>query len=179
MATWSPERWLQAFDFAAHAHHGQTLRGSDLPYSLHPCAVAMEVTLAIAQRDDIADPDLAVACALLHDVAEDTAVGIAAIRAQFGDAVANGVAALSKDASAGDKPAQMRDSLRRIREQPPEVWMVKLADRVHNLREPPHDWSAERIATYREEARLILAELGAACPVLAVRLRERIAAYAR
>ena len=161
------------------AHHGQALPGSELPYILHPCAVAMEVASAIAQRGDVERPDLAIACALLHDVAEDTKVGIAEIRTAFGDDVAHGVAALSKDPSAGDKPAQMRDSLRRIREQPPEVWMVKLADRVHNLREPPHDWSAEKIERYREEAGLILAELGAACPVLSARLRERIAVYGR
>jgi len=170
---------LRAFELAARAHHGQKLPGGDLPYILHPCAVAMEVTAALAVRDDVAQPDLAVACALLHDVAEDTDVGLDEIRMRFGDAVAQGVAALSKDPAAGDKPAQMRDSLRRIREQPPEVWMVKLADRVHNLREPPHYWTTARIETYREEAKLILTELGEACPVLAERLSSRISNYAR
>ena len=179
MTPWSPDVWHRALELAARAHHGQKLPGSELPYVLHPCAVAMELSLALAQRDDVAQPDLAIACALLHDVVEDTAVGVEEIRAAMGDAVAAGVAALSKDPGAGDKAAQMRDSLRRIREQPPEVWMVKLADRIHNLREPPSYWSPEKIARYRDEAGLILSELGAACPVLSTRLRERLTLYAR
>jgi (p)ppGpp synthase/HD superfamily hydrolase len=137
----------------------------------------MELSLALAQRDDVAQPDLAIACALLHDVVEDTSVGVEEIRRELGDAIAQGVAALSKDPAAGDKPAQMRDSLRRIKLQPPEVWMVKLADRIHNLRVPPHYWSPEKIVRYRDEAGLILAELSPACPVLSSRLRDRIAAY--
>jgi (p)ppGpp synthase/HD superfamily hydrolase len=48
------------------------------------------------------------------------------------------VAALTKNPAVGDKPAQMRDSLERICQCSPEVWMVKLADRINNLREPPH-----------------------------------------
>ncbi len=177
MAAWSPEAWLQAWEFAAQAHHGQRLPGSELPYILHPAAVAMEVCHAIAQRSDVARPDLAVRCALLHDVVEDTAVGIDAVAARFGAEVAAGVAALSKDPAVGDKDAQMRDSLRRIREQPLEIWMVKLADRCHNLREPPHHWTRERIQRYSDEAVVILGELGSACPVLSARLHERIGVY--
>ncbi|MBX7082733.1 MAG: HD domain-containing protein [Nannocystaceae bacterium] len=177
MAAWSPEAWLRAWEFAAQAHHGQALPGSALPYILHPAAVAMEVCVAIALRSDVARPDLAVTCALLHDVVEDTEVGVDEVAARFGPDVAAGVAALSKDPAAGDKDAQMRDSLRRIREQPAEIWMVKLADRCHNLREPPPHWTRDRIHHYCDEAVLILAELGSACPVLAARLHERIAAY--
>ena len=179
MTSWSPDLWLRAFEFAAQAHHGQELPGTDLPYILHPCSVAMEVSAAIAARNDVEQPDLALSCALLHDVAEDTPVGIDLIRKEFGDGVAAGVAALSKGPAAGDKAAQMRDSLRRVKEQPPEVWMVKLADRVHNLRSPPPHWTAAKIAAYREEAELILNELGSACPVLSARLRERISKYGR
>jgi (p)ppGpp synthase/HD superfamily hydrolase len=179
MTAWSPDVWHRALELAARAHQGQKLSGSELPYVLHPCAVAMELSLALAQRDDVSQPDLAIACALLHDVAEDTSVGVEEIRAAFGDAVAAGVAALSKDPTVGDKAAQLRDSLRRIREQPHEVWMVKLADRIHNLREPPPYWTAEKIAGYRDEASLILTELGAACPVLSARLRERLTLYGR
>lgn len=179
MTSWSPDLWLRAFEFAAQAHQGQELPGKDLPYILHPCAVAMEVSAAIATRGDVEQPDLALACALLHDVAEDTPVGLDLIRKEFGDAVANGVAALSKNPSAGDKQAQMRDSLRRVKDQPKEIWMVKLADRVNNLRTPPQHWTAAKIAAYREEAELILNELGSACPVLSARLRDRITAYGR
>lgn len=175
--SWSPERYLAAWRFAQRAHLGQTVPGTEISYLAHIGAVAMEVLGALARRDDVADPDLAVQCALLHDTVEDTGVSVADIAATFGDTVAAGVWALTKDPAAGDKPAQMADSLRRIREQPPEVWIVKLADRITNLATPPDHWSDAKIARYRAEASEILEALGEACPVLAERLREKIAAY--
>jgi (p)ppGpp synthase/HD superfamily hydrolase len=178
---WSPDAWHQAWEFACLAHHGQKLPGSELPYAGHVAAVAMEVARAIATRQTSAAPverpDLAIQCALLHDTVEDTQTSLETIAAEFGPDVARGVAALSKDPSVGDKRAQMRDSLERIRECPREVWMVKLADRIHNLREPPHYWTDGKIFAYREEAELIHAELAEACPVLGPRLLARIAAY--
>ncbi len=178
---WSPDVWHDAWEFACLAHHGQLLPGSELPYAGHLAAVAMEVARAIALRQasvPVEHPDLAIACALLHDVVEDTPTSLATITEQFGPEVARGVAALSKDPRDGDKSAQMLASLARIRECPPEVWMVKLADRIHNLRVPPHYWTAAKIAAYRDEARQIHAALADACPVLGGRLLERIASYA-
>lgn len=179
---WSPEIWHEAWEFAALAHHGQRLPGSELPYAGHVAAVAMEVARAIALRQigdaPVEQPDLAIACALLHDVVEDTPTTLDQIQARFGPSVARGVAALSKDPRVGDKPAQMRDSLARIRDCRPEVWMVKLADRIHNLREPPGYWTHAKRLAYRAEAEQIHAALAQACPILAARLRERIAAYA-
>lgn len=166
---------------AAEAHLGQAIPGREIPYLSHVGAVAMEVSWAIAARIDsrpVARPTLAIQCALLHDVVEDTAVTLEQIAARFGDEVARGVAALTKNPAVGDKAAQMRDSLERIRQCPPEVWMVKLADRIQNLREPPSYWSATKIRGYRDEALTIHAALGEACPVLGPRLLERIGAYA-
>lgn len=181
MSLWSPDAWHLAWSFAADAHADQRVPGSDLPYIAHIAAVAMELSHALARRallgDPVAEPDLGVQAALLHDVVEDTPITVAQLRAQFGDAVAEGVAALSKDPRVGDKQAQMRDSLERIRRQPVEIWMVKLADRITNLAAPPHHWSPAKIVGYREEAKLIHAQLGGACPVLGERLLARIAAY--
>jgi (p)ppGpp synthase/HD superfamily hydrolase len=178
---WSPDVWHAAWEFATLAHHGQRLPGSELPYAGHVAAVAMEVARAIAVRQrgerPVEQPDLAIACALLHDTVEDTPTSLTTITEQFGPEVARGVAALSKDPSVGDKPAQMLDSLTRIRACPPEVWMVKLADRIHNLRAPPHYWTAAKIDAYREEARQIHAALADACPVLGDRLLARIHTY--
>jgi (p)ppGpp synthase/HD superfamily hydrolase len=181
MALWSHDAWHAAWELAAEAHLGQAIPGREIPYLSHVGAVAMEVSWAIAaraERQPVARPTLAIQCALLHDVVEDTAVTIAQIAGRFGDDVARGVAALTKDPAAGDKAAQMRDSLERIRQCPPEVWMVKLADRIHNLREPPPHWSAAKIRDYRDQARAIHAALAEACPVLGPRLLERIEAYA-
>jgi (p)ppGpp synthase/HD superfamily hydrolase len=135
----------------------------------------MEV-LATLALDDVADPDLAVACALLHDTVEDTPTTVDEISAAFGVAVAEGVRALSKS-EAVPKAERMADSLRRIQAQPREVWIVKLADRAVNMEPAPTDWPADKRRAYREQALTILAALGSASPSLAARLREKIARY--
>jgi (p)ppGpp synthase/HD superfamily hydrolase len=174
---WSPDLYARAARFAAAAHLGQKYPGGELPYFLHVGIVAAEVTAALA-IEAVERPDLAVACALLHDVVEDTAVSEADIAAAFGREVAAGVRALSKDPVL-PKAAAMADSLRRIREQPREVWMVKLADRIANLEQPPHYWKPAKIAAYRDEAATIADALGAASEYLHGRLRAKIEDYRR
>jgi (p)ppGpp synthase/HD superfamily hydrolase len=173
--TFSPDRYVAALRFAADRHRSQLVPGTDLPYLVHVVTVAAET---IAALGGIAEPDLAVQCALLHDTIEDTGTHRDEIRAAFGDAVAAGVAALSKD-PALPKPEQMADSLRRIRAQPREVWMVKLADRITNLDTPPAHWPADKRRAYRDEAIVIADALGAASSGLESRIRMRIASYAR
>ena len=172
---WSPDHYLRAARFAAEAHGGQKLPGGELPYLLHVSFVAAEVMAALA-TEPVAQPDLALTCALLHDTVEDTAVTVEQVAAEFGPAVAAGVAALSKD-PALPKEQAMADSLRRIQEQPREVWMVKLADRISNLERPPQHWKPTKVAAYRAEALVIADALGAASPYLLARLRARIAGY--
>lgn len=173
---WSQDTYLQTFHFAAVAHIGQLVPGTEISYLAHITIVAMEVIAAL-RHEPGHDEDLAVQCALLHDTVEDTAVTYEQVLAEFGHTVAEGVLALTKNPDIA-KPAAMADSLQRIREQPAEVWMVKLADRICNLQPPPHYWSAEKRAAYREEARQILAALGDASPYLAARLQTKIDGYA-
>lgn len=181
MSLWSPDAWLAAWRFAADAHQGQRVPGSELPYVVHVGAVAMEVANAISVRAQlgvpVARPDLAIQCALLHDVVEDTSVSADELAESFGRAVADGVSALSKDPAVGDKPAQMRDSLARIRLQSAEIWMVKLGDRITNLQPPPTHWKLDKIRRYSDEAREIHAQLGEACAVLGPRLLAKIDSY--
>lgn len=172
---WLQESYLRAYRFAAAAHQGQRVPGTNFPYLMHFSFVAMEVMAALRAEPEH-DGDLAVQCALLHDVIEDTPVTFEQVAQEFGAAVADGVRALSKD-PALPKPEAMADSLRRIRQQPVEVWMVKLADRINNLQRPPEYWTAEKIYAYQTEAEKILQALGAASPFLAARLREKIDAY--
>jgi (p)ppGpp synthase/HD superfamily hydrolase len=169
------DAWIEAWTFAARAHRAQKLPGHDLPYLVHLGAVSMEVLVAHQQRP-FERPVLAVQCALLHDTLEDTETQEAELTSRFGPEVAAGVRALTKAASLA-KSAAMADSLRRIREQPAEVWAVKLADRITNLAPPPSHWTGEKIAAYRDEARVILDALGDAHAPLASRLATRIAAY--
>jgi guanosine-3',5'-bis(diphosphate) 3'-pyrophosphohydrolase len=172
---WSQESYIQAYKFAAQAHLGQTVPGSDIPYIMHLSFVCMEVITALTMEPQH-DGNLAVQCALLHDTIEDTDTTYAEIKQEFGAAVADGVMALTKDDSL-EKHLQMSDSLHRIKKRSPEIWMVKMADRITNLQPPPHYWQQEKINRYAEEARQIYTELQAASPFLALRLQQKISDY--
>ena len=171
----SRDLYMRAWHFASGRHIEQKMSGSELPYITHVGAVAMEVLATIAV-EDFASPDLAVACALLHDTIEDTATTADEIATEFGAAVAAGVLALSKDKNV-PKDGQMADSLRRIHLQPREIWLVKLADRTVNMEPAPATWSVEKRRTYQGQATTILEQLGSASPTLSARLREKIARY--
>lgn len=175
---WNIERYAAAWEFATLRHLDQTYGGREpgqrIPYINHLASVAAEVLWGLDADDDL---DLALSCALLHDVIEDTPTRFEEVRERFGAAVAEGVLALSKDATLPSRTAQMEDSLRRIRCQPREIWAVKLADRISNLYHPPFYWGPERIEAYKAESELILAALGDAHPRLAARLAEKLAAY--
>lgn len=151
------------------------MTGGDLPYLLHLTLVHMEVLAALASEPEI-DADLALTCAALHDVLEDTSVSPAELLRRFGHAVLAGVQALSKD-HALPPDLRLTDSLDRIRRQPREIWMVKMADRITNLQPPPLSWSPAKVAAYREDARSILDALGDASPFLAARLAAKIRDY--
>jgi (p)ppGpp synthase/HD superfamily hydrolase len=169
------DRWIAAWRFAATAHLGQLFCGSDLPYIVHLGMVAMEVKAALAAEPQW-DGDLAVLCALLHDTVEDTAVTEAELATHFGPDVAAGVLALTKN-DALPEAEQMADSLRRIREQPQDVWIVKLADRITNLQPPPAHWSVPKVRRYWDEAIAIRDALGEASPFLLARMNTKLAAY--
>jgi (p)ppGpp synthase/HD superfamily hydrolase len=173
---WSQDEYIKAYKFAANAHRGQTVPGTELPYIMHVSFVSMEVIAALRTEQDGRDGNLAVQCALLHDVIEDTEVTHQQVLDEFGSNVAAGVFALSKDKSLA-KDSQMTDSLRRISQQPPEIWMVKLADRITNLQPAPSYWTEDKIEKYRDEAIEILNTLGQASDVLSARLRKKIDTY--
>src|SRR5690606_17177096 len=115
-------------------------------------------------------------CALLHDTMEDTRVTYDDIAERFGQQVAEGVAALTKDPRV-PKAHRMAESLERIKLQPHAVWLVKLADRTANMQSPPAHWSPEKRVAYQVEAREIHSALAEASPVLAARLAAKIDAY--
>ena len=172
--TFSPDRYAAALRFAAEKHEGQRMTGSDLPYLVHVVSVTGEVLAAL---EPALDADLAIGCALLHDTLEDTATTYAELVGLFGAPIADGVLALSKLDDAIPKPDRMADSLRRIRLEPREVWIVKLADRITNLAAPPASWSSAKRIAYRDEAIQIADTLAGASPLLEARIRTRIAAY--
>ncbi len=121
----------RAFAVAAQAHGGQ-MRKSGEPYIRHPVAVA-----AIVARLGL--DDVTVAGALLHDAVEDTDVALAAIEAEIGAEVArivDGVTKLDRvhyDTREQQQAASMRKMIVAIA-QDIRVLIIKLADRLHNLR---------------------------------------------
>lgn len=172
----SPDVYLRALNFAARAH-GDQKTPAGLPYLTHLSAVCMELVRAL-RAEPGRDEDFAVTCALLHDTLEDTPTDPRALSREFGERVLAGVQALTKN-NGLPKEERMSDSLARILVQPPEVAMVKLADRITNLAPPPEHWSHEKIRQYRLEAELIRDNLHPASPFLTARLEERLATYAR
>lgn len=177
---WSQDIYVKAWDFATTAHEGQTyggpVKGQRIPYINHIGSVTMELICGL-NSDANLNGNLAIQCALLHDTIEDTDIDFYAIEAEFGLDVAQGVQALTKNESLATKEEQMLDSLERIKLQPKEVWMVKLADRITNLSEPPEYWTSEKRTKYCEEAMSIHNHLHEANELLATRLLSRAKYY--
>jgi len=75
------------------------------------------------------------------------------------------------------KDQQLPDSIARIKKLQPEVWAVKLADRITNLQPPPPHWDNGKKIQYQREARMILNELKHGNDFLANRLKLKIEEY--
>ncbi|MDR0710730.1 MAG: HD domain-containing protein [Prevotellaceae bacterium] len=167
--------YQQAILYAAACHGNQKIPGSDIPYVVHLSNVCMEILFA-AQKTESFDLQLAIPVTLLHDVLEDTQTSEDELANRFGQQVASGVKALTKN-DALPKEERMHDALHRIKQMPKEIWAVKLADRITNLQPPPAHWTPEKISQYRKEAQAIYNELKDGNAYLADRLKTAIAHY--
>jgi len=144
-----------AADFAARRHCGQKRKGaSGAPYINHLIEVADLVAKTPAGRD----PEL-VAAALLHDVVEDGHAAAAEIQARFGGNVAGLVEELTDDISLPDE-VRKRRQVDEISGKSPAARLIKLADKVSNIREmaedPPPGWPDEERRDYAEWARAVV-----------------------
>src|ERR1700721_1308771 len=125
----------KAYDYSQKNHAGQS-RASGEPYLVHP----LEVALVLAEMK--MDP-VAVAAGLLHDSVEDTSVTIVDIRKEFGEQVAHiveGVTKISKIDFA-TREEQQAENLRKMMLAMVDdirVVLIKLADRLHNMRTLEH-----------------------------------------
>jgi len=175
----SVECFKENLAFALLAH-GEQKTPHGLPYSMHLLSVTAEVINALTCEPlSYDEANVAIACALLHDVNEDTTTKITKESPIAGnkEVIAKGVLALTKDKNLPSKETQMRDSLERLKKRQNCVAMVKLADRITNLGEPPKQWDEAKKRAYLEEAKVILSELGYAHRYLATKLSEKIEAY--
>ncbi len=121
----------RAYYYAEQAHTGQFRRSGE-PYITHPLAVAN--ILASIHMDY-----QSLVVAMLHDVIEDTGIGKDAIVEQFGDTIADIVDGVSKLAKIGhetqaEKQAKNFQKMALAMAQDLRVIIVKLSDRLHNMR---------------------------------------------
>ncbi|MGH3045376.1 MAG: HD domain-containing protein, partial [Gaiellaceae bacterium] len=121
----------RAYHFASEAHADQQRRSGE-DFILHPLGVAL--ILAELRRHDAT-----IAAALLHDVVEDTETTIEQVREEFGDEVARlveGVTKLTRIRFQSREQAQAENYRKMIvaMAQDPDVILIKLADRLHNMR---------------------------------------------
>src|SRR6476469_8584787 len=131
LKTGDKELVRQAFEIAAEAHRTMR-RKSGEPYILHPLAVAMicveEIGLGV--RSTI--------CSLLHDTVEDTDLTLEEIEHDFGGEIARIVDGLTKisgviDTSSSQQAENFKKILLTLTDDP-RVILIKLADRLHNMR---------------------------------------------
>ncbi len=130
-------RMEAAVRMAALSHGGQSRKGSDLPYLVHPFSVAMIL-------DRLRFPEDVVIAGLLHDVVEDSGVTLEEIRTEFGPDVAVWVGCCSEvkiDDSGAKRPwiDRKHDYLLALQSAPAEAKAVALADKLHNLASIRHD----------------------------------------
>lgn len=168
----------KALVFAANAHGCQKIDGSEIPYIVHPVMVAWEVISMIDHFPE-EDPKLLIQAALLHDVLEDTNTTRGELREEFGEQLEEIVFLLSKRVIDEDYEIADDGYLNRLSKSPKAAQIIKMADRISNLRPPPVDWSKEKIRDYLKEAQKILHRLGSANQAMANRLNQKIEQYAQ
>jgi GTP pyrophosphokinase len=156
---YSPDADLEllrkAYVFSAFEHRGQ-VRHSGEPYLIHPLAVA---EFLVDMRLDV----VAIAAGLLHDVVEDTLTTIERIRELFGPEVAHVVEGVTKISAIRFSSSEQRqaENFRKMllaMVDDIRVILVKLADRLHNMRTLSH-LAEERRLSIAQETRDIYAPI--------------------
>ena len=137
----------KAFDFSLVHHQGQT-RASGEPYLVHP----LEVSLVLS---DMKLDSTAIAAGLLHDAIEDTPVTHEDVRREFGEQVAHiveGVTKIDKIDFASREERQAENVRKMVLAMVSDirVVLIKLADRLHNMRTLQHLSEPRRQAIARE-----------------------------
>lgn len=157
---------FRALVFAAHKHRGQTRKGAERhPYINHPITVAS----ILIHEGQVTDP--AVLCAaFLHDTVEDTDTTLEELEAEFGPVIAGLVREVTDDKSL-EKPERKRLQVEHAPHLSPGAALVKLADKIANLRDiaaaPPVDWDAVRKREYHAWAKRVVDGLRHVHPGLA------------
>jgi GTP diphosphokinase / guanosine-3',5'-bis(diphosphate) 3'-diphosphatase len=158
---------LKAASFAAEKHRDQRRKDAEgSPYINHPIALAN----VLANEGGVTDPEVIVA-ALLHDTIEDTETTADELRELFGNAVTGVVLEVTDDKSL-PKVERKRLQVEHAARASPQAKLVKLADKICNLRDilssPPSDWSVERQQEYFDWSARVVAGVRDVHPGLAL-----------
>jgi len=157
--------FIRAVAFAAEKHRNQRRKDADAsPYINHPIALAN----VLANEGGVVDSTVLCA-AVLHDTIEDTETTADELKQLFGDKVTSIVLEVTDDKALA-KEVRKEEQVRHAPHISTEAKLVKLADKICNLRDilasPPADWSAERKQAYFEWAARVVAGLRGIHPEL-------------
>ena len=146
----------KAYNFALEAHQNQK-REEGVPYIIHPVAVAKILT-------DLKLDSATITTGLLHDTIEDTNVTYETVRKEFGEEVANLVEGVTKISALEDKASDnsKAENFRKLilaTSKDIRVLLVKLADRLHNMRTIQFVKDKEKVIRKAKETMEIYAPL--------------------
>jgi GTP pyrophosphokinase len=141
------EAIIHAYEFASKAHLNQK-RKSGEEYIIHPCAVA-EILASLSMDSEV------IIAALLHDTMEDTEVTRADIIKEFGEEIERLVSGVTKlkMLKYSNKEEEQAENLRRMfiaMAKDIRVIIIKLADRLHNMRTLNHLAPEKQVSVARE-----------------------------
>ena len=156
---------LKALAFAAHKHRDQRRKDAEAsPYINHPIALAD----VLVNEGGITDPEI-LSAALLHDTVEDTATTLTELRRAFGSRIARIVSEVTDDKRLS-KATRKSLQIKHASMISPEAKLVKLADKICNIRDmakrPPARWDKRRQREYFDWAKKVIDRLRGANPRL-------------
>jgi GTP pyrophosphokinase len=143
------EKFTKAVEFAKNAHEGQLRKDGKTPYISHPVEAAKILTQLHIDEDSLI-------AAVLHDVPEDTEYSLRDVEKQFGKKISflvNGITKLSKVYYRHDMAERQIESLKKLlihSAKDPRVILIKLADRLHNMRTLEHVKPEKRVRIAKE-----------------------------
>ena len=150
---------MKALDFAANKHRNQRRKNVDAsPYINHP------ISLANILCNEAHVTNLNVICgALLHDTVEDTETTKEELENEFGQDICNIVMDVTDDKSIKDNQKRKQLQIEHAPHISTSAKLVKLADKISNLRDvdkdPPAGWSLERKREYFDWAKQVIDQL--------------------
>ncbi|MBK1724928.1 HD domain-containing protein [Thiocystis violacea] len=134
---------IDALSFAAQQHRNQRRLDPDAsPYINHP----IDLIRVLSVEGGVHDPQILCA-ALLHDVLEDSATTHQELLERFGAEICNLVMEVSDD-TALPKVERRRQQVLRARSASQGARLIKLADKISNLRQIPPNWDVSRAQSY-------------------------------